>query len=309
MKVVFMGTSAFAVPTLQRIIDSSHQIMAVISQPDRPSGRGGKLTPSPIKELALKYSLRVFQPDRIKEPSAIQQVQAMEADLIVVVSYGQIIPASILYYPRYGSINVHASLLPYYRGAAPIQRAIMAGEKETGITIMYMDEGLDTGDIIVQTKTAIGPNMEHGELEPLLAEQGANLLLDTMAMLEKCQVKRTPQDHARATYAQRLMREDEVVDWSQPAVNIHNQLRALSPLPGGYTVVDGVKVKLFNTRAIEGMSGRLAGEIERADSQGLWVQTGQGILEIGELQKAGKRRMPVSEYLKGNSMKTGDLLV
>jgi len=304
-----MGTSAFAVPTLQRIIDSSHQIMAVISQPDRPSGRGGKLTPSPIKELALKYSLRVFQPDRIKEPSAIQQVQAMEADLIVVVSYGQIIPASILYYPRYGSINVHASLLPYYRGAAPIQRAIMAGEKETGITIMYMDEGLDTGDIIVQTKTAIGPNMEHGELEPLLAEQGANLLLDTMAMLEKCQVKRTPQDHARATYAQRLMREDEVVDWSQPAVNIHNQLRALSPLPGGYTVVDGVKVKLFNTRAIEGMSGRLAGEIERADSQGLWVQTGQGILEIGELQKAGKRRMPVSEYLKGNSMKTGDLLV
>jgi len=307
--VVFMGTSAFAVPTLQRIIDSSHQIMAVISQPDRPSGRGGKLTPSPIKELALKYSLRVFQPDRIKEPSAIQQVQAMEADLIVVVSYGQIIPASILYYPRYGSINVHASLLPYYRGAAPIQRAIMAGEKETGITIMYMDEGLDTGDIIVQTKTAIGPNMEHGELEPLLAEQGANLLLDTMAMLEKCQVKRTPQDHARATYAQRLMREDEVVDWSQPAVNIHNQLRALSPLPGGYTVVDGVKVKLFNTRAIEGMSGRLAGEIERADSQGLWVQTGQGILEIGELQKAGKRRMPVSEYLKGNSMKTGDLLV
>jgi len=309
LKVVFMGTSAFAVPTLQRIIDSSHQIMAVISQPDRPSGRGGKLTPSPIKELALKYSLRVFQPDRIKEPSAIQQVQAMEADLIVVVSYGQIIPASILYYPRYGSINVHASLLPYYRGAAPIQRAIMAGEKETGITIMYMDEGLDTGDIIVQTKTAIGPNMEHGELEPLLAEQGANLLLDTMAMLEKCQVKRTPQDHARATYAQRLMREDEVVDWSQPAVNIHNQLRALSPLPGGYTVVDGVKVKLFNTRAIEGMSGRLAGEIERADSQGLWVQTGQGILEIGELQKAGKRRMPVSEYLKGNSMKTGDLLV
>lgn len=307
--MVFMGTSAFAVPTLQRIIDSSHQIMAVISQPDRPSGRGGKLTPSPIKELALKYSLRVFQPDRIKEPSAIQQVQAMEADLIVVVSYGQIIPASILYYPRYGSINVHASLLPYYRGAAPIQRAIMAGEKETGITIMYMDEGLDTGDIIVQTKTAIGPNMEHGELEPLLAEQGANLLLDTMAMLEKCQVKRTPQDHARATYAQRLMREDEVVDWSQPAVNIHNQLRALSPLPGGYTVVDGVKVKLFNTRAIEGMSGRLAGEIERADSQGLWVQTGQGILEIGELQKAGKRRMPVSEYLKGNSMKTGDLLV
>ncbi len=304
-----MGTSAFAVPTLQRIIDSSHQIMAVISQPDRPSGRGGKLTPSPIKELALKYSLSVIQPDRIKELSAIQQVQAMEADLIVVVSYGQIIPASILYYPRYGSINVHASLLPYYRGAAPIQRAIMAGEKETGITIMYMDEGLDTGDIIVQTKTAIGPNMEHGELEPLLAEQGANLLLDTMAMLEKCQVKRTPQDHARATYAQRLMREDEVVDWSQPAVNIHNQLRALSPLPGGYTVVDGVKVKLFNTRAIEGMSGRLAGEIERADSQGLWVQTGQGILEIGELQKAGKRRMPVSEYLKGNSMKTGDLLV
>lgn len=307
--MVFMGTSAFAVPTLQRIIDSSHQIMAVISQPDRPSGRGGKLTPSPIKELALKYSLSVIQPDRIKELSAIQQVQAMEADLIVVVSYGQIIPASILYYPRYGSINVHASLLPYYRGAAPIQRAIMAGEKETGITIMYMDEGLDTGDIIVQTKTAIGPNMEHGELEPLLAEQGANLLLDTMAMLEKCQVKRTPQDHARATYAQRLMREDEVVDWSQPAVNIHNQLRALSPLPGGYTVVDGVKVKLFNTRAIEGMSGRLAGEIERADSQGLWVQTGQGILEIGELQKAGKRRMPVSEYLKGNSMKTGDLLV
>lgn len=308
MKLVFMGTSVFAVPTLQKLIDSPHQIIAVISQPDRPSGRGGKLTASPVKDLAVKHDLRVYQPDRIKEAAAIDLVKEMEADLIIVVSYGQIIPESILNHPRYGCVNVHASLLPYYRGAAPIQRAIMAGERETGITIMYMDKGLDTGDIIIQKITVINPDIEHGELESILAAQGAELMLKTMDQLEKGLVKGTPQDHSRASYAHRLSREDEVVDWNRSALEIHNQLRALSPNPGGYTLINGEKVKLYNTRVIEGQPGRPAGEIERADSRGLWVQTGQGILEIGELQRAGKKRMPVGEYLKGNSLESGALL-
>ncbi|MGE5391058.1 MAG: methionyl-tRNA formyltransferase [Deltaproteobacteria bacterium] len=309
MKLVYMGTSSFAVPTLKKLIDSTHQVIGVVSQPDRPSGRGGKLTPSPVKKLAIQHGITIYQPDRIKEPESIEQVLAMEPELIIVVSYGQIIPAAILNHPRHGCINVHASLLPAYRGAAPIQRAIMAGESETGITIMYMDEGLDTGDIIVQIRTAIGPDMEHGELEALLAELGAELLLDTINILEKGRVKRTTQDHTRATYAQRLSREDEAVDWSQPAVKIHDQLRALSPQPGGYSLIDGVKVKLYRTRVIERETRGVAGKVLRADNQGLWVQTGQGILEIGELQKAGKRRMPASEYLKGNNMQTGAVLV
>jgi len=303
-----MGTSVFAVPTLQNLIASSHQITGVISQPDRPSGRGGKLSPSPVKELAIQHDLIVYQPNKIKEPEAIEQVQAMDPELIVVVSYGQIIPAALLNYPLYGCVNVHASLLPAYRGAAPVQRAIMAGESATGITIMYMDEGLDTGDIIVQTKTMISPEMEHGEMEAILAKQGAGLLLDTIDKMAKGKINRSPQDNARATYAHRLTREDEIVDWSRPAGEIHNQLRALSPQPGGYTSIDGVKVKLYHTRVIESGSGGLAGEVLRADNQALCVQTGEGVLEISELQKAGKRRMPVSEYLKGNSLKTGALL-
>jgi len=304
-----MGTSIFAVPALQKLIDSSHDITGVVTQPDRPSGRGGKVSFPPVKDLAIKHGLPIYQPDKIKDPAAIEQVQALKPELIVVVSYGQIIPSAILAFPHYGCVNIHASLLPYYRGAAPIQRAIMAGERETGITIMYMDEGLDTGDIIVQIQTDIAPLMEHGELELLLAQQGAELLLDTIDKMEKGLVTRIAQDHARATYAHRLSREDEVVDWDQPAMTIHNQLRALSPQPGGYTTIDGVKVKLYHTHVTENGATRPAGEVQRADNQGLWVQTGDGILVIGEMQKAGKKRMPVVEYLRGNSLKTGTLLV
>lgn len=308
MKLVFMGTSIFAVPALQKLIDSSHEISGVITQPDRPSGRGGKLSFPPVKELAIKHNLPLYQPDKIRDPAAIEQVKALAPELIVVVSYGQIIPLPILNFPRYGCVNIHASLLPYYRGAAPIQRTIMAGETETGVTIMYMDEGLDTGDIIVQIKTDIATSMEHGELQAMLAEQGADLLLDTISQMAKGAITRLAQAHTRATYAHRLSREDEVVDWTRPARAIHNQLRALSPQPGGYTTIDGVKVKLYHTRVIENGTGT-PGEIQKADSQGLWVQTGDGLLEIGELQRAGKKRMPVSEYLRGNSLKTGTLLV
>lgn len=309
MKLVFMGTSIFAVPTLQKLIDSPHRIVGVISQPDRPSGRGAKLSASPVKELAIRYDLPLYQPEKIKDAAAVEQVKMLGPELIVVVSYGQIIPAAILTYPRYGCLNVHASLLPRYRGAAPIQRAVMAGDSETGVTIMYMDEGLDTGDIIMQIKMGISPAMEHGELEPMLAEMGAALLLETIDNLEKGQISRIPQDHASATYAQRLSREDEVVDWTKPAQLIHNQLRALSPLPGAYTVINGAKVKIYKTRVVENAMEGLPGEVLKADAQGIWVQTGDGVLEIGELQKAGKKRMPVSEYLRGNSLLTGAMLV
>lgn len=309
MKLVFMGTSIFAVPTLQKIIDSLHTVAAVVTQPDRPSGRGGKVSFSPVKELALEYNLPIYQPDRIKEPGAVEQIEGVEPEIIVVVSYGQIIPASLLHYPQHGCINVHASLLPHYRGAAPIQRALMSGEKETGVTIMYMDEGLDTGDIIMQIQTEISPNMDHGELEAILAEKGADLLIETIALMENGNVKRFPQDNAAATYAQRLTREDEIIDWNQPAWTIHNQLRALSPAPGGYTIIDGIKVKLFNSEVIDKKDKSSVGEVIKADNEGLWIQTGNGVLGVREVQKAGKRRMPVSEFLKGNNFKIGSLLV
>lgn len=308
LKVVFMGTSDFAVPSLAKLIDSRYQVLGIVTQPDRPKGRGEKLLSSPIKELALRHGLEIFQPVRIKDEAAIDILRNWEADLIVVASYGQILPAEILDLPLLGCINIHASLLPHYRGAAPIQRAIMAGDKVTGVTTMLMDPGLDTGDIILQKPVDIGEDMDHGVLEQELAAAGADLLIDTVAVLASGSFPRRKQDKHRSSYAPMLTREEEKIIWQDSAVNIRNRIRALSPQPAAYTTFRETRLKIFKSRLVDQESTGVAGLVLATTSQGFQVQTSQGTLEILEVQKQGKKRIASSDFLKGFALVPGDIL-
>jgi methionyl-tRNA formyltransferase len=309
VKIVFMGTSKFAVPSLIKLIESSYGVVGVISQPDRPRGRGKRISYTPVKEAAVLHNVRVFQPSSIKDPAALELVKSLKPDLIVVVAYGQIIPRDILTLPPLGCINVHASLLPRYRGAAPIQRAIMAGEKITGISTMFMDEGLDTGDIILQTKVAIADSMDHGQLESLLADEGAELLMKTVDLLASRQpVPRTKQDNNQASYASMIKSEDELIIWSDTAERIINQVRALSPQPGAYTFIGGEKLKIFRCQIDSTHESGVIGQVVKVAPKSFSVVTGKGILEILEVQKAGKKRMPSGEFLKGYSIKPGTVM-
>lgn len=308
MNILFMGTSVFAVPSLQHLVQAGYNLVGVVSQPDRPRGRGKKLQAPPVKQEATRLGLPVYQFNKIKDPQAIELVKSLQPDLIVVAAYGQIIPRDILEYPQWGCINVHASLLPHYRGAAPIQRALMAGESVVGVTTMFMDEGLDTGDIILQKSMEIGSNTTHGELEKVLAEEGASLLLATIAMFETGQVVRTKQDDSQSNYAPMIDRSDEVIDWSKSAWDIHNQIRALSPSPGTYTVLNGSKLKIYQSRLSSHQGKGESGQFIGPTDLGFLVQTGDGVLEVLEVQKAGKKRIPAREFLKGNPLDEGVIL-
>lgn len=308
MNIVYMGTSVFAVPSLQSLIASRHQVVGVVSQPDRPRGRGKRISPTPVKETAQQHGIPVYQPTKIKSPEAIEQIKLWQPELIIVVSYGQIIPKEILEYPALGCINVHASLLPRYRGAAPIQRALMEGEKISGITTMFMDEGLDTGDIILQLEVPIKDEYDHGQLEAILAEKGAQLLGETIDQLENGIAPRIPQQEELATYAGRITPEDEKIDWSQSAEMIHNQIRALSPNPGAWTTIDNNKTKIYKSRVISNNESGVISQIVEVGSNGFSVQSGKGILEILEVQRAGKKRMPASDFLRGCKLQPGTLL-
>jgi len=308
LKIVFMGTSDFAVPSLTKIIESQYELVAVVTQPDRPRGRGNMFIPSAVKEIALNHNLLIYQPERIKAEDAIETVRAWEADLIVVVSYGQIIPQDILDYPRLGCINVHASLLPRFRGAAPIQRAIMAGEEVSGVTTMAMDAGLDTGDIILQVPLPIDPDMDHGEYEQLLAQAGADLLIDTLAILRSGSFPRKKQDSSKASYAHMISREEEEIKWQEAASKIHNQIRGLSPRPAAYSSYQGKRFKIYQSQVFDAVNSGEIGEIVEIDPNGFIVQSGSGQLLIKELQLEGKKRMPCSEFLKGFKLQVGDIL-
>lgn len=303
-----MGTSKFAVPSLINIINSRHQILGVVTQPDKAKGRGKKIEYSPIKKIALDNGLSIYQPFKIKETLAIEQINKLKADLIVVVSYGQIIPSEILFTPQYGSINVHASLLPKHRGAAPIQRAIMDGDKETGISIMQMDEGLDTGDIISQAIITIDDKIDHGALEKNLAELGAKLLLSSIEDIENNKINKIKQDDSQATYAKMIKREDEYIDWSKTAVEIQRQIRALDPKPGAYTTIKGKTIKVFKTNIMKNAENALSGSVVAISNDSFVVQASDGALEILELQKEGKKRMSANEFLKGFNLLAGDLI-
>lgn len=307
MRIIFLGTPEFAVPSLHALTGAGHEIAAVFTQPDRPKGRGNQFAASPIKEAALQLGLSVFQPERVRRPEHVASIAGLEPSLMVVVGYGQIIPQSIIDIPPRGILNVHASLLPKYRGAAPIQWAIANGETETGVTIMRIDAGLDTGDMLLKWSTAIYPDETAPELSRRLAPVGAELLIDAIKNIESGTAKFEPQDEAQASYAPILKKEDGRVDWSRSAVEIYNRLRGFTPWPGSYTVLRGQTLQIYQARPLEEAGTGEAGTLH-AGKRRLLVTCGAGSLEVLELQIEGKKRMPVDTFLNGYSLKSGERL-
>jgi methionyl-tRNA formyltransferase len=310
MKLIFMGSGRFGLPSLRALLDSSHTVAAVIAQPDKPAGRGHAMTAPPTKTLALERSVPVHQPKKVREPTAIALVEELAPDCIVVAAYGQIIPKSILDIPPKGIINVHGSLLPSYRGAAPIQWAIVRGETETGITTMLMDEGLDTGAILLQKRIAIEPDDTSATLEDKLSVLGAELLLETLEGWQANTISPLPQDDSRATLAPRIKVLDALVDWSRPAAEIERSVRGFDPWPIAHTTLRGKTVKL--RRATVDSSGSPEagigepGEILSISREGIVVRCGgESILRLGELQVEGKKRMAADAFARGQRLATG----
>ncbi len=307
LRTVFMGTPDFALPTLRGLVAAGVDLVGIFTQPDRPKGRGKKLAPSPVKDLAQTYGIPVFQPTKLRNSEAVAELRALQPDLIVVVAYGQILPQAVLDIPRYHCINVHASLLPKYRGAAPINKAIVEGETETGVTTMLMAAGLDTGDMLVKRKLTIGPDETAGQLHDRLAELGREALDETLRQLCAGTLQPEPQDDTHSSYAPMMKKEEGAIDWAQSATRIHNQVRGLDPWPGAYTHLDGQVLKVGATRVDDNLSGT-PGEILVADKQGLQVGCAEGGLVIGELQLPGKKRLKVVDFLSGHPLFAGTLL-
>jgi len=309
MNIVFMGTPDFAVPSLRALADAGYRIAACVTQPDRPKGRKGVLSPPPVKEEALGRGIPVLQPEKLKHPETLEALRALKPDLIVTAAYGKILPKAVLDLPPLGCINVHASLLPKYRGAAPIQHAIMDGETETGVTIMYMDEGLDTGDMIAWRKTAITDEDDAGTLFDRLSRIGAELLLETLPLIAAGKAPRVPQRDEEAVYASMLTREDEKIDWNDDHIRVFNRVRALRPAPGAYTLMGGDVLKIWRCRkAPEFGSGTLPGTVVHVGRDGFAVQCGGGAVFVEQVQPAGKKAMPAGEFLKSGRLKPGDRL-
>lgn len=308
MRIVFMGTAQFAVPAMQSLIDTYGEIVGIVTQPDRPKGRGKKVMPPPVKELAQSMDIPVFQPLKIKDPEAIEYIASWQPDLIITAAYGQIIPPPLLKLPHAGCINIHASLLPKYRGAAPIQRCLMNGENKTGITTMYMDEGLDTGDILLQQEVTIHEDTTYGELHDLLAAAGADLIIDTIEQLKEGTLKRIKQNDQEATYAEMIKKSDEIINWQDQAASIINQIRALDPQPGASTILGEQNLKIFKGKITQESVTGQPGEIIGFSPVGFIVKTGNLGIEILELQKPGKKRINTVEFLKGHHLKTGTIL-
>ena len=302
-----MGTPQAAVPSLERILIDGHEVVAVYTQPDKPSGRGNKITFSPVKELALAQGLAVFQPQRIKPPEALEQFQSHRADVAVVVAYGRILPATFLNAFSNGAINVHFSLLPKYRGAAPVNWAIVNGETETGVTTMKMDEGLDTGDILLQRSTAIGSDETAIALMERLSVVGAELLFETLRELDS--LKPVKQDTDLASLAPIMKKEDGLIDWKSSATEIADRVRGFQPFPTAYTYFQSKRLTLWQAGATESASDSFSlGEVVEAKSNQLTISCGFGLLKIGELQLEGKKRMSTRDFLNGVKLKIGDSL-
>ena len=303
-----MGTPEFAVPSLRRIVEVGHEVLTVYTQPDRPKGRGGQVTASPIKETALSLGLSVSQPERIRREPNVSELRALHPDTMVVVGYGQIIPQSIIDIPPAGIINVHASLLPKYRGAAPIQWAMANGETTTGVTTMRIDAGLDTGDMLLKWSTPIGPEENALELSPRLAEAGAELLVETLAGLQLGIIQPQPQDSLQATLAPILKKEDGMIDWSWTAATIFNRSRGLLPWPGIYTTFRGQHLHIWKTRPIADPAAGQPGHLH-ATHKHLFVACGEDTaLEILELQIQGRKRVSAEAFLAGHRLTDNELL-
>lgn len=306
MRVVFMGSPEFALPTLSALAQSpAHEVLAVFTQPDRPAGRGKKLTGPPVKGLAVELGLPVLQPQKVRSDEAFAQLQELAGDVIVVVGYGQIIPQRIIDLPEYGCVNVHSSLLPKYRGAAPVNWAIVRGETETGVCTMKIVKKLDAGDVLLCRKTPIGPDETASELSARLAPMGAELLMATLSGLEAGEITPQPQDESQMTYAPLMKREDAAIDWSLPATEIHNRVRGFDPWPGAFTAYRGKRLQVRRTRLTDaqGEPGKIL-----AVSDGLTIACGEGAILATELQPEGKPRMAAAAFINGYRPQVGDRL-
>lgn len=297
MRIVFIGTGEIGVPTLRALLNSEHEVVAVVTQPDKRVGREQRIEPPPIKKEIAKTRIPILQPARIKDQQATEEIRDFAPDVVVVVAYGQILPRDVLEIPRLACLNLHASLLPRWRGAAPIQAAIAAGDCETGITAMYMDEGLDTGDILLQRSVEILPNDTGGSLHDRLARIAPEALLESLRLVAAENAPRIPQDNARATYAPKLKREHGLIDWSESAEAIERKIRAYNPWPGAFMKVDRQNLKVFSASVVD-LNGQ-PGEVLRSDED-LIVATGKDALSLAEVQLEGKRRMSAAEFLRGH---------
>ena len=309
MKIVFMGTPDFAVPSLNALAEAGYELAGVFTQPDKPKNRGMKLQQSPVKQTALALGLPVYQPAKMRDGEALGILQELKPDLIAVAAYGKILPTDILNLPRLGCVNVHSSLLPRYRGAAPINWAILNGEDETGVTIMKMAEGMDTGDILAQAKTPIDINENAAQLFGRLAEIGAPLLVETVRAIEAGTVRPVPQDNDQATHAPMLSREQSPMDWSKSARQLHDQARGLFPWPAATAVLDGIRCKILRTAQSVETTNKAPGTVLQADKKGLRVACGDGgVLDILELQPDGKKAMAAPAFLLGHPIAAGTIL-
>ena len=306
MVIVFFGTPQFAVPTLERLIASRHEVRGVVTQPDKPRGRGQKVADSPVKAAALLHGLPVFQPERLRDPQVAETIGAWNADLGVVAAYGKLIPTDLLRLPRFGMINVHASLLPKYRGASPVHRAVIDGEAQTGVTIMRMVEALDAGDMMARVARPIGPDETSEEVERDLADLGAQLLIEVVDRIDAGTAAAEPQDESASTYAPRLTKEEGLVDWTLPAARIHNRVRGLYPWPHAYAYLDGGRIILLKTHVVNDTTSAEPGKIVDVTRDAIRVATGHGgVIAIDELQAEGRKPMRTRDFLAGRPLQPG----
>ncbi len=308
MKIVFMGTPDFAVGALEALVEAGHEVVAVVTQPDKPKGRGKEMQKTPVKECALKYNIEVFQPVKIKTPEAVEVLRGYGADLFVVAAFGQILSKEILDMPKFGCVNIHASLLPKYRGAAPIQWAILDGEKETGVTIMQMNEGLDTGDMLTKVIVPI-ENTDTGEsLFDKLAEAGAKLLVETIPQIEAGTVLPQPQDDSLSTYAKMIKKEMGLIDWKKEAVVLERLVRGMNSWPSAYTHFNGKTLKIWEASIENTKTDKAPGTVVEVTKYSIKVQTGQDLLVLKQIQLEGKKRMDVAAFLLGYKVEVGIIL-
>jgi methionyl-tRNA formyltransferase len=303
-----MGTSAFAVPSLERLLASHHAVLAVVTQPDRPQGRGRRIAYSPVKQVALAHDLYLLQPGRASDPQFLAALKSLAPQVIVVAAYGQILRPALLAIPPSGCVNVHASLLPKYRGAAPINWALIRGERVTGVTIMLIDETLDTGPILLQSELAIDPSDDAGTLQERLAVCGAETLVRALHGVESSALTPMPQDHARATYAPKLQKEAGMIVWDRSADDLANLIRGVTPWPGAVTTHHGKLLRIWRATPMPMSEAGTPGRVATIDTLGAWVETGEGALVLVEVQPASGRRMAATAYVRGHGLRPGDVL-
>ena len=308
MKVIFMGTPDFSVGTLEALIEAGHEVVLAVTQPDKPKGRGGKMQYPPVKEVALEHDIPVFQPKKIRDPQSIEELRKYEADVMVVIAFGQILPKEILKMTPYGCINVHASLLPKYRGAAPIQWAVINGERVSGVTTMQMDEGLDTGDMIMKTEVVLDEKETGGSLHDKLALEGAKLCVHTLKALEEKTAVWEKQEDSPTEYARMLDKKLGDIDWTKDAASIERLIRGLNPWPSAYTKWNSKIMKIWEADVLEGQTDQMPGTIVKVEKDGFCVQTGTGLIKVLSLQIPGKKRMDAGAFIRGYPMEEGTVL-